>query len=426
MNRPVAIVEAALLQAQRTNQAIISAIPDLLMRIDRDGRCTGFSTGSTKKVLNANRLEIGASIFDLMPYDKAAERMTYVHRALESGQLQIYEYELEIEGQIHYEEARLIPLNQNEVLVIMRDRNQQKRVEAALGRSEADNQALMDAIPDLLIRVSRDGTYLDIQGRHRFSLYQGDQFGVNTTVYDSLPFAEAQRRMKYIQKTLETGLMQVYEQQLNIDGQLQYEEVRMVVTGRDEVLMIIRNITEQKRAEIALRIAEDNYRSIFENAVEGIFQSSPAGYFINVNPALAKIYGYDSPGAMIQSITNISEQLYVDAERRAEFITAIERYGTVKDFEYRCYCKDGSIIWNQVDARVVRDGSGEVLYYEGIVQDITERKRREDKLRQHLKELQIEIDQQKRAEEVATLTTSSYFQEVQQEVSAINLDEFWG
>ncbi|WP_156119666.1 hypothetical protein [Leptolyngbya sp. KIOST-1] len=64
--------------------------------------------GSTTKVLNANRLKIGISIFDVMPYDKAAERMTYVHRALESGQLQVYEYELEVEGQIHYEEARLI------------------------------------------------------------------------------------------------------------------------------------------------------------------------------------------------------------------------------------------------------------------------------------------------------------------------------
>lgn len=185
------------------------------------------------------------------------------------------------------------------------------------------------------------------------------------------------------------------------------------------------DITEQKRAEIALRIAEDNYRSIFENAVEGIFQSSPAGYFIKVNPALAKIYGYDSPHEMIESITNISEQLYVDDERRIDFIATIEKHGTVKDFEYRCYCKDGSIIWTQIDARVVRDGNGQVLYYEGIVQDITERKQREDLLRQQIKELQIEVDHQQRAEEVATLTASSYFQEVQQEIAAINLDEFW-
>jgi PAS domain S-box-containing protein len=201
------------------------------------------------------------------------------------------------------------------------------------------------------------------------------------------------------------------------------DELGQLARGFQQVANLI---AERKQAEESLRLAEENYRSIFENAVEGIFQSSPEGHFINVNPALAKIYGYDSPSEMIESITNISEQLYVDAEQRAEFIAAIERYGTVKDFEYRCYCKDGSIIWTQVDARVVRNGNSEVLYYEGIVQDITERKRREDQLRQQLKELQIEIDHQKRAEEVATLTASSYFQEVKQEVSVINLDEFWG
>jgi len=175
----------------------------------------------------------------------------------------------------------------------------------------------------------------------------------------------------------------------------------------------------------ALRIAEGNYRSIFENALEGIFQSSPEGRFISVNPALAKIYGYDSPEEMLKSITNIGEQLYVDPEKRAEFRSLFVTRDTVKDFEYRCYCKDGSIIWTQIDARAVRDNDGNVLYYEGMVQDITERKEREDELRKQLEELKIEIDHTKREEEVANLTASTYFQEVQQEMAEVNLDEFW-
>ncbi len=180
---------------------------------------------------------------------------------------------------------------------------------------------------------------------------------------------------------------------------------------------------EQKNEE--LWIAEENYRSIFENAVEGIFQSSPEGRFICVNSALVRIYGYDSPREMIESITNISEQLYVDPEKRTEFKKLLEIQDIVKDFEYRCYRKDGSIIWTQIDARVVKANSGNVLYYEGIVQDITERKRREDELRRQLEELQIEIDHNKREKEVAMLTESSYFQEVQQEIAEVDLDEFW-
>ena len=180
---------------------------------------------------------------------------------------------------------------------------------------------------------------------------------------------------------------------------------------------------EQKNEK--LRIAEENYRSIFENALEGIFQSSPSGRFICVNPALARIYGYDSPKEMIESITDIGEQLYVDPEKRTEFRELLEKQDTVKDCEYRCYCKDGSIIWTQIDARVVKDNNGNLLYYEGIVQDITERKRREDELRKQLKELKIEINQKKREQEVAMLTESSYFQEVQEEIAEVDLDEFW-
>ena len=186
------------------------------------------------------------------------------------------------------------------------------------------------------------------------------------------------------------------------------------------------DITAHKKAEEALRIAEENYRSIFENALEGIFQSSPEGRFINVNPALAKIYGYDSPAEMIASITNIGEQLYVDPEKRAEFRNLLEKQESIKNFEYRCYCKDRRIVWIEIDARAVRDSSGKLLYYEGIVKDITQRKRREDDLRRQLEELKIEIDQNKREKEVAILTESTYFHEIQQEIAQVNLDDFWG
>ncbi|MEM7590377.1 MAG: PAS domain S-box protein [Cyanobacteria bacterium P01_A01_bin.83] len=188
---------------------------------------------------------------------------------------------------------------------------------------------------------------------------------------------------------------------------------------------VIFDISDRKRAEEALRIAEENYRSIFENALEGIFQSSPQGYYLSVNPALASIYGYDSPQELVESITNIGKQVYVDPEKRAEFRELMTKQGKAKDFEYRCYCKDGSIIWTQIDARVVKDDNGKVLYYEGIVQNITERKRRETELRKQLKELKIEIDHNKREKEVAMLTKSNYFQQVQKEIEEVDLDEFW-
>ncbi len=241
----------------------------------------------------------------------------------------------------------------------------------ALRQSEAINRAFVTTIPDLMIRAKGDGTYLDIIGRDRLrGLHNTNQFNAGSTVQASLPPDLAKLRMHYIQQALATGELQVYEHRITLDGRTRDEEMRVLVMAEDEVLIMVRDITDRKQAEDALRIAEENYRSIFENALEGIFQSSPAGRFINVNPALAKIYGYDSPMEMIKSITNIGKQLYVDPEKRIEFRKLLARHGTVKDFEYRCYCKDSSIIWTQIDARAVRDSNGSVLYSGSLTDEV--------------------------------------------------------
>ncbi|NER78634.1 MAG: PAS domain S-box protein [Leptolyngbya sp. SIO1D8] len=295
----------------------------------------------------------------------------------------------------------------------------------ALQQSEATNRAIVNTIPDLMIRARDDGTYLDIIGSDRLrGVYGVQQFSLGKTVKDSLPPELAEQRMYHIQQALQTGKLQVYEHRIVLNGRSQDEEVRILVLGENEVLIMVRDISDRKEAEAALRVAEENYRSIFEHALEGIFQSSPEGHFINVNPALARIYGYASPTEMLESITDIGEQLYVDSDKRAEFQELLVQQNTVKNFEYRSYRKDRSIIWVQIDARAVRNHD-QLLYYEGIVQDVTQRKRVEKELRRQLEELKIEIDQKKRDEEVATLTASRYFQEVQEEIDNVNLDEFW-
>ena len=133
-------------------------------------------------------------------------------------------------------------------------------------------------------------------------------------------------------------------------------------------------VTEQRQAEEAMRETERNYRSIFENSLEGIFQTTPAGQYLRANPALARIYGYDSPKEMIESLRDITQQLYVDPSRRPEFIRLMQQQDSVSNFEAQIYRRDGSWIWIAEHARAVRDSAGDLLYYEGTVQDITERK----------------------------------------------------
>ena len=137
------------------------------------------------------------------------------------------------------------------------------------------------------------------------------------------------------------------------------------------------DITERKQAQEALLKAQQKYRRIFENALEGIFQTTPDGRYINANPALAQIYGYDSPEDLIANLTNIQQQLYVEPHRRTEFIKLMQQYGEVSGFESKVYRKDGSIIWISENARAVCDVSEALSYYQGFVENITERKRAE-------------------------------------------------
>jgi two-component system, cell cycle sensor histidine kinase and response regulator CckA len=127
----------------------------------------------------------------------------------------------------------------------------------------------------------------------------------------------------------------------------------------------------------ALREAEEKFRSIFENAAEGIFQSTPSGNIIDANPALARMLGYESPAELMATITDIRAQLHVDPERRSEFARMLEEQAVVQRFEAQVYRKDGGKIWISVNARAVRGNNGNTLYYEGTAEDITELKRME-------------------------------------------------
>jgi PAS domain S-box-containing protein len=136
----------------------------------------------------------------------------------------------------------------------------------------------------------------------------------------------------------------------------------------------LQDISALKRKEEQLLEAEEKYRSIFENAVEGIFQSTGEGAYINANPALAQIYGYDSPDDLMCSVTNVGRQLYVDPQRRSAFVAVMNEKGFVTDFQSEVRRKDGSRIWISERARAVRDKDGKLLYYEGSVQDVTARR----------------------------------------------------
>jgi PAS domain S-box-containing protein len=139
---------------------------------------------------------------------------------------------------------------------------------------------------------------------------------------------------------------------------------------------------EMEKARKQERLAEVKYRGIFENAADGIFQRTPDGKYLDANPAMARMLGYASVKELMTEVTDIDRQLYADPKCHADLMDLLATHGAVEGFEARFYRKDRSVIWVSFSMRTVRDGAGQVLFYEGMVDEITERKRSEEALRE--------------------------------------------
>ncbi|MHB1688884.1 MAG: PAS domain S-box protein [Ignavibacteriaceae bacterium] len=155
------------------------------------------------------------------------------------------------------------------------------------------------------------------------------------------------------------------------------ESARAIRNSKGETLYydgIIENITERKQAEEALQRSEEKYRSIFESAIVGIYQTTLDGRYLSANPTHARIFGYESPEDLMESVSDLNRGFYVKPGRREEFIRLIQEQGAVTNFESQVYRKDGSIIWISETARGIRNVNNQLVGFEGVTIDISQRK----------------------------------------------------
>jgi diguanylate cyclase (GGDEF)-like protein/PAS domain S-box-containing protein len=143
---------------------------------------------------------------------------------------------------------------------------------------------------------------------------------------------------------------------------------------------VARDITKRKQTEEALRQAEEKYRAIFEDAVIGIFQTTPEGCPVSINRALAQMHGYDSPDELLAEVSNVGQQLFVDPSRMDELSRVLAEKGVVRGAEVEIYRRDHTRKWVLVNLRAVRDTDGQIVLHEGTVEDITDRKVAEERV----------------------------------------------
>ena len=274
------------------------------------------------------------------------------------------------------------------------DITERNLAEEELRESEARLRAILDNSPGMVFLKDTEGRYLHVNRQFIIAFHMTrEQVMGKTDEAIFVPEQAAAFRANDLMAIRAGVPLEFEEVAMHEDGPHTSIVSKFSLYSGDgkpyALCGISTDITDRKRMENALRQSEERYRSIFENAVEGIFQTTLEGKYIAVNPALARMYGYDSPDDMIATITDIASQLYVDPGSRDEFIRLIEALGEVTGFERLVYRKDGSIIWISENVRTRRDQAGMLLGYEGTVEHITTRKLAEERLRATLEEVRM-------------------------------------
>jgi len=378
---------------------------------------------------------IGKTLGELYPQATADNFLNHIRAALDTQQTVSIEYDLTIDDREFCFAASISPLSEESVIWVAHDITEQKRAESVrrqrqkqllkhntvlvkLARNKAlyrgDLQVALKEITEAAahtLLTEKAGAWLYDETRSKLQCL--DQFtrsnqqhsqGAEIAAADYPDYFRALEEHRTIcaddalsdirtrelaeSYFAQAGTLSTLDAAVRLGGQTvgvicieqvgtarnwTVEEQNFAASLADLVSLAI-EASERERTQIALRQAEQKYRSIFENAVEGIFQTTPEGHFLSVNPALARIYGYATPEELTSNLTNIRQQAYVNPQRRDKFMQVMAECGEVSGFESEVYRVDGSVIWISESARAVCDADGELLYYEGSVEDISDRK----------------------------------------------------
>ncbi|MEN9262460.1 MAG: PAS domain S-box protein, partial [Thermostichus sp. HHBFW_bins_43] len=258
---------------------------------------------------------------------------------------------------------------------VLEDISEAKQAEAALRQSEAEKQAIIQAIPDLMLWISAEGRYLNmVRQPVGFPVLANMDEIQGLSIPDIMPPDLAERELFYLQEALRTGQQQIYTYPLILEGEERHFEVRMVPSGTEKVLAVVREFTDQKRAETALRSSEERLRAILENAPNAINILSLDGRILECNPAALNLLGYT-----LQELQTLcfADYTYSEDQGLSEGILAELLAGHRENYRYekRFVHKQGHVVWTRVAVSLLRDSANTPTHIISIIEDITQAKR---------------------------------------------------
>ncbi|HZB94609.1 MAG TPA: ATP-binding protein, partial [Herpetosiphonaceae bacterium] len=249
--------EEQLRQSEARKKALLDAIPDLMFVVNRNGEFVDFKPAADEDLAVPASMLLGNHIAAVLPPHVAQPALENVQLTLETGKMHMFEYQLVLGSDQREYECRLVLSGEDEVLIIVREITERKRAEAELLKSEARNTALLNAVPDLMFRLSHEGVFLDFRANHDRNLYIPREAIIGKTMCEVMPPAVAEMAMLNIDQALATGVMQLFEYELPMDDGRRSFEARLVPSGPEEVLGIVRDVSDRKRTELELQQAKE-------------------------------------------------------------------------------------------------------------------------------------------------------------------------
>jgi PAS domain S-box-containing protein len=388
--------EQNLKETGRLLEAIIKSAPLAILVIDNDDKVSLWNPAA-EAMFGWNEQEIIKRKIPIIPENKDAE-YEYIRETVRSGQMvkSMKTQRAKKDGSLIDVSLSVAPLMDADGKMIGRmgifaDISESLRAERRLRENEEKYRNIFENIQDVYFEVDMNGIVQEASPSIEFEMGYMREELIGRPASDL--YLRDEEKKSFLKIIHQEGQIRDYEAHLrhknqavlvcSLNGKLAYEDNGNLVG----FIISLRNVTKRKTAEDALRRAEEKYRSIVENAVEGIIQISPDGRFLSANQAFADMLGYDSPEELMTTITNIADQLIVDPQDVIRFVEQKEKDLIVKGFETRLYRKDGSALWILFNNRAVSDADDKLLYEENFCQDITSRKTAEERLQETLQSL---------------------------------------
>ena len=413
--------EDALRENETRLRVIADSARDAILMMDPEGRITYWNPAAERILGYTGEEALGQNLHMLLaPQQYHAAYHGAFPKFAETGLGEAVGKTLELVARRKDGEEIPVELSLSSVFLsgwqavgLLRDISERKQTEAALKESQQRLANIIDFLPDATFVIDRDGKVIawnrameEMTGIGAAQILGKGDYEYALPFYDErrpifidlIDVGDEELESKYKNIWKRRGILYTETYASNVykgEGAYLFATAAPLFDAygnRWGAIESIRDITDRKQAENKLKTAEAKYRAIFEDAMEGIFQTTPEGRYITANPALAKMLGFESPDELFNFVSDIGRQIYVDPAQRAELTRLLTWNDFVKDFEIQFLRKDGSKIWATMDCVTIRDSDGNVLCFQGTMLDITERKLAEEALRESQQQLANIID----------------------------------